>query len=139
MQGIGRSRGGRSTKIHLVVDALGLPVTFTLTEGQRNDITMAPALVEQVRPRRLLADKGYDSNKLRAQLQQLGAEAVIPSGRSRSQAVPYDRETYKARSEVECTFGLLKQFRALATRYDKTMRNYASVVALACAWLWLRI
>lgn len=122
-----------------MVDALGLPVTFTLTEGQHNDITMAPGLVEQVKPKCLLADKGYDSNKLRAQLQDLGAEAVIPSGRSRSQAVPHDKEMYKARSEVECTFGLLKQFRALATRYDKTMRNYASVVALACSWLWLRI
>ena len=128
-----------STKIHEATEALGLPLRLSGSPGQRNDITMAPGLVQQVKPRCLLADKGYDSNKLRAQLAECGAEAVIPSGRSRSQVVPYDKEKDKARSEVECTLGRLKQFRALATRYDKTMRNYASVVALACIWLWLRI
>lgn len=138
-QAIGRSRGGLSTKIHLVVDALGLPVTFSLTEGQRNDITEAPALLAEVKPRCLLADKGYDSNKLRGLLADLSCEAVIPSNRTRAPLLPYDKEKYKARSEVECTFGLLKQARRQATRYEKTLRNYASVVALGCIWLWLRI
>jgi transposase len=100
---------------------------------------MAPGLVEQVKPRRLLADKGYDSNLFRAQLAEARCEAVIPSNRSRAQALPYDKETYKARSEVECTIGRLKQFRRIATRYEKTMRNYAAVVAIGCIWLWLRI
>ena len=64
---------------------------------------------------------------------------VIPSNRSRAQKLPYDKELYKARSEVECTFNLLKQARRFATRYEKTLRNYAAVVALGCAVLWLRI
>ena len=64
---------------------------------------------------------------------------VIPSKANRAQKVPHDTELYKARSEIECTFGLLKQARRFATRYEKTRRFYAAVVALGCALLWLRI
>jgi transposase len=136
---IGRSRGGPSTKVHLVVDALGLPVAFTLTEGQRNDITAAPDLATQVGPRQLLADKGYDADAFRAHLAAMNCVAQIPSKRDRATKHPLDRELYKARSEVECTFNLLKQARRFATRYEKTRRNYASVVAIGCALLWLRL
>lgn len=136
---IGRSRGGLSTKVHLVVDALGLPVTFEITEGQRHDIKPAKALVARVLPRCLLADKAYDSDELRAALREQSCGAVIPSNRSRSQKIAYDKELYKARSEIECTFSLLKQARRFATRYEKTLRNYAAVVAIGCALLWLRI
>lgn len=87
----------------------------------------------------LLADKAYDSNDFRATLGRQGCLAVIPSNGSRAEKVPYDKELYKARSEIECTFSLLKQARRFATRYEKTLRNYASVVALGCALLWLRI
>ena len=136
---IGRSRGGLSTKVHLIVDALGLPIAFEITEGQRHDNQRAPSLIGQTSPRCLLADKGYDSNAIRAQLSDIGCVAVIPSTASRIPALPYDKSLYKARSEIECTFSLLKQARRFATRYEKTFRNYAAVVAIGCALLWLRI
>ena len=132
-------RGGLSTKVHLVVDALGLPATFEITEGQRHDSKSAKMLVARVMSRCLLADKAYDSEDLRAALQEQNCNAVIPSNRSRAQKIAYDKELYKARSEVECTFSLLKQARRFATRYEKTLRNYAAVVAIGCALLWLRI
>jgi len=138
-QGIGRSRGGLSSKVHLVVDALGLPLLFEITEGQRHDIQPAKGLVSQVGSQCLLADRAYDSDDLRNALAAQGALAVIPSKTSRAQRHPYDKELYKARSEIECTFSLLKQARRFATRYEKTLRNYAAVVALGCALLWLRI
>lgn len=134
---IGRSRGGPTTKVHLIVDALGLPVTFELTEGQRNDSVAAPPLVKRVRPRCLLADKAYDTNPFRAVLEAGACVAVIPSMGNRVHAFDYDKDLYKARSAVECTFNLLKQARRFATRYEKTARNYAPVVALGCALLWL--
>lgn len=139
MQGIGRSRGGLSTKVHLVVDALGLPLTFEITEGQRHDIGPAKELVSRVSSLCLLADKAYDSGAFRGNLDERGCVAVIPSNGSRATKLPYDKELYKARSEIECTFNLLKQARRFATRYEKTLRNYAAVVAIGCAWLWLRI
>ena len=87
----------------------------------------------------MLADKAYDSDDLRNALAAQGCSAVIPSKSSRAQKLPCDKELYKARSEVECTINLLKQARRFATRYEKTLRNYAAVVALGCALLWLRI
>lgn len=128
-----------STKVHLIVDALGLPLTFKITEGQRHDILPAKELVGRASSRCLLADKAYDSRDFRSALDEQGCDAVIPSNRSRAQRRPYDKELYKARSEIECTFGLLKQARRFATRYEKTLRNYAAVVAIGCAMLWLRI
>ena len=139
MNAIGRSRGGWSTKVHLVVDALGLPLTFEITEGQRHDIVPAADLIERTKPSCLLADKAYDSDAFRLALEEANCQAVIPPTASRSSRIPYDKDLYKARSEVECTFGLLKQARRFATRYEKTLRNYAAVVALGCALLWLRI
>jgi transposase len=138
-QGIGRSRGGLSTKVHLIVDALGLPLTFEITEGQRHDNQPAQDLVARARSRCLIGDKAYDSNALRAALDEQRCAVVIPSNGSRAQRLPYDEELYKARSEVECTFNLLKQARRFATRYEKTLRNYAAIVAIGCALLWLRI
>jgi putative transposase len=125
--------------VHLVVDALGLPLTFEITEGQRNDIVPAKGLVSRALSRCLLADKAYDARDFRAALDAQGCAQVIPSNRSRSERRPYDKELYKARSEIECTFNLLKQARRFATRYEKTLRNYAAVVAIGCAVLWLRI
>jgi len=122
-----------------VVDALGLPLIFQITEGQRHDIQPAKGLLCKAGSHCLLADKAYDSDDLRDALAAQGCASVVPSKASRSQRIPYDKELYKARSEVECTFNLLKQARRFATRYEKTMRNYAAVVALGCALLWLRI
>lgn len=122
-----------------MVDALGLPMAFDLTEGHRHDSQPAPALIGRCLPRCLLADKAYDSDALRAQLEQVGSDAVIPYKSNRIKPKFWDRDLYKARAEVECTFNLLKQARRFATRYEKTLRNYAAVVAIGCAMLWLRI
>ena len=136
---IGRSRGGLTTKVHLVVDALGLPLEFEITEGQRHDIVTAPSLVYRTKPRCLLADKAYDSDGFRQLLRETDCQAVIPPTASRVGRIAYDEYLYNARAEVECTFNLLKQARRFATRYEKTLRNYASVVAIGCALLWLRL
>ena len=114
-------------------------MAFRITEGNRNDISLAPELVRETRPRRLLGDKAYSSHAFRALLAEMNCEPVIPSSSCWIDPPPYDRELYKARSEVECTFSLLKQARRFATRYEKTLRNYAAVVALGCVLLWLRI
>lgn len=139
IHGIGRARGGLTTKVHLVVDALGLPLAFEVTEGNRHDIGPAPGLVQRTQPRCLLGDKAYSSHDFRSLLDKLCCQAVIPSSSSWIDPPAYDKELYKARSEVECTFSLLKQARRFATRYEKTLRNYAAVVAIGCALLWLRI
>ena len=110
-----------------------------MTEGHRHDIVAAPTLVERTRPRRLLGDKAYSSHDFRALLDELGCDPVIPSSSSWTHPPPYDKALYQARSEVECTFNLLKQARRFATRYEKTLRNYTAVVAIGCALLWLRI
>lgn len=136
---IGRSRGGATTKVHLVVDALGLPLSFRITEGQRHDIVPAPELVRETKPRCLLADKAYSTVAFRAELAELGCVPVIPSSSSWINPPEYDRDLYKARSEIECTINLLKQARRFATRYEKTVRNYAAVVTIGCLLLWLRI
>ena len=125
--------------MHLIVDALGLPLTFEVTQGQRHDIVPAPTLVQRTRPRRLLADKAYSTHDFRAVLAAMDCDPVIPSSSSWIKPPPYDKELYKARAEVECTFSLLKQARRFATRYEKTLRNYVAVVAIGCALLWLRI
>ena len=137
--GIGRSRGGLSTKVHLIVDALGLPLTFEITEGQRHDNRPAPQLVFRAKSSCLLGDTAYDSDAFRAALDKQSREAGIPSNGSRAQKLTYDKERYKARSEIECSFSLLKQGRRFATRYEKTLRNYSAVVAIGCALLWLRM
>jgi transposase len=87
----------------------------------------------------LLADKAYDSDNFRAVLAEQGCVPVIPSKGNRAEKLPFDKELYKARSEIECTFSLLKHARRFATRYEKTLRNYAAVVAIGCALLWLRL
>lgn len=138
-QAIGRSRGGPTTKVHLVVDALGLPVSFEVTAGQRHDSRAAPALIGAASPKCLLADKAYDSDEIRRLLREREAVACIPPRANRKAPAGFDTELYKARSAVECAFNLLKQARRFATRYEKTLRNYLSVVALGCALLWLRI
>jgi transposase len=139
LNAIGQSRGGASTKVHLVVDALGLPVAFEITVGQRHDSQPALGLLERCEPRCVLADKAYDSNAIREGLASHNCELHTPPKRDRIRPATYDKELYKARVEVECTFNLLKQARRFATRYEKTLRNYSAMVALGCIWCWLRI
>ena len=121
-----------------MVDALGLPVAFEITGGNRHDSPCALSWIGTVAPQCLLGDKAYDSDAIREDLSARGATAVIPPKANRKDPAPFDKDLYKARSAVECAFNLLKQARRFATRYEKTLRNYAAVVAIGCALLWLR-
>ncbi len=125
--------------MHGLVDDRGRPRVLLLSAGNINDISMAEALLAAAGPiRRLLADKGYDADHLRKRLAAQGAEAVIPSTNSRRAPIAYDKLAYKQRNLVERLWCRLKDFRRIATRYDKLARNYLSGVLLAatCAY-WL--
>jgi len=112
-------------------------VAFTLSPGNHADISEAPALLDKCpAPSRLLADKGYDANSLRDRLAETKTEAVIPSTRSREAPIPDDAEAYRDRNRIERAFGRLKDWRRIATRYDKLARNFASAVALAAVIIW---
>ncbi|CDL87034.1 hypothetical protein XCR1_830009 [Xenorhabdus cabanillasii JM26] len=132
-EAIGKSRGGRSTQIHLAVDSYGLPVDFELSGGQAHDIVHAESLVVQSPPSDfVIADKGYDSQAFRNDIEQQGATAVIPYRKNnRKSDKKIDNGLYRYRHLVENAFARIKHFRAIATRYDKLARNYASTLALA--------
>jgi transposase len=131
-QAIGLSRGGQTTKIHALSDALGRPIALEVTAGNVSDITMADALLAKVdHCRYVLADKGYDSDKLRHVIRARGAKPVIPGRKSRKRKVRFDQRRYTFRWLAEALFCRLKDFRRVATRYDKLARNYASALALA--------
>jgi transposase len=136
---IGRSVGGVSTKVHLVVDAVGLPVDFCLTPGQRHDSQPALEVLRNTSPVQVLADKAYDSEEIRSGLRKRGIASHIPSRANAIRPASYDKHLYRARYQVECTFNLLKQSRRFAARYEKNALNYAAIVALACILCWTRI
>ncbi|WP_116408588.1 IS5 family transposase [Rhizobium leguminosarum] len=137
-QAVGRSRGGLSTKIHMAVRGLGCPVRFVLTAGQKGDAPQADALIEGMPAEVVMADTAYDSDRLRQAIADKGAKAVIPNNPSRARKYPLDKQLYAQRYLVECCFSKLKQFRRIATRYEKTVRNYRAMIALAATILWLR-
>jgi len=137
-QAIGRSRGGLTSKIHLAVRGLGLPVRCLLTAGQRHDITQAKALIDGLPAEWVLGDTAFDADHFRADIKAINAEAVIPSSPSRSLKLPLDEDIYKERHLVECCFNKLKHFRRVATRYDKTARNFLAIIIVAAVVLWLR-
>ena len=136
-QAIGRSRGGLTTKIHAVVDALGNPVALSLTPGQAADITQAEPLLEKLEPGALLADKGYDSDALVAGLEARGITPVIPPKANRKSPRETDFALYRERNLVERFFGKLKQYRAIATRFDKLANTFLAGVLLVCVLIWL--
>ena len=109
-----------------------------LSGGQQNDITQAAALIAALPAEVVLADAAYDADPLRAAIAAKGATAVIPNNASRSQKHAFDKHLYRERHLIECCFSKLKQFRRVATRYEKTARNYLAVVTLAAIILWLR-
>ena len=133
-QAIGRSRGGLSTKIHALVDALGNPLAFLLTGGQAHDLAGADALLPHMAAGRLIADKAFDADaRVLEPLAQAGKSAVIPPRPNRVTPREFDRHLYKERHLIENFFCKLKQFRAIATRYDKTARNLLAAIHLAAA------
>ena len=127
-----------TTKIHMAVDALGRPLKLILTPGQRGDAPLAPALLNGLSPRRVLADKAYDSNALRDLIATMGAEAVIPCNPTRKKPIPYDFEAYKVRYTVERCFNKLKHFRRIATRYDRRAAYFLAFLQIAAALIWMR-
>ena len=127
-----------STKIHLAVRGLGCPVAFHLTGGHRGDMPQAAALVEGRRAAVVLADTAYDADHFRSLIAAMNAKAVIPNNPSRTAKYAFDPQLYKERHLIECCFSKLKQFRRVATRYEKTARHYLAVVTLAATILWLR-
>jgi transposase len=138
-QAIGKSRAGNTTKIHLAVDGYGLPVEFEITGGEVNDCSAAPDLIARSPDAQvIIADKGYDSEHIRQQIAKKGTRAVIPRKcNSVKGNADMDWGLYRYRHLVENAFARLKQYRAVATRYDKLKRNYESMVAMACGYLWL--
>ncbi len=130
-EGLGRSRGGLTTKVHAACDALGNPLRFTLSAGQRHDLTQAEALLDGYEAGAVVADKGYDADWLAEQIAEAGAVVVIPPKANRVERRDYDRNLYADRNKIERLFGRLKHYRRVATRYDKTGRNYLSFVFLA--------
>lgn len=127
-----------STKIHALVDALGNPLGFHLTPGQASDLSGADVLLRDLKVGALLADKGYDADERVIQrLHNDGIEAVIPSKRNRREPREYDRELYKARHLIENFFARLKQYRAIATRYDKLAESFLGAIYLAATVIWL--
>ena len=137
-QSLGRSVGGFSTKIHALCDALGNPLKFILSPGQQSDYRQALNLLEGLKTTAVLADRGYDADYVVKAAQVMGAEAVIPSKKNRKQPRPYDTHLYKERNLVERLFNKLKNFRRVATRYDKTDLAYLRFIHLAAIQLWLK-
>ena len=134
-EALGRSRGGFSTKIHLRTNAKGDPLTFDLAGGEAHEVKGYDALMElhDIIPDRLLGDKGYDSDDIRNDLADRGIEPVIPPRSNRKTPIEYDREAYKRRNLIERCVNRLKQFRLIATRYEKTARAYLSMLCIAAA------
>ena len=136
-QGLGRSRGGLSTKFHVAGDALGNPVRLIGSPGQRNDIAFAHELVDGFEADVTIADKGYDADHLCDRIAETGSEVVIPPKRNRTVQRSYDPDLYKERNIIERFFNRLKQFRRVATRYDKLLANFMGFVKLAAIAIWL--
>ena len=136
---IGKSVAGNTTKIHMAVDAFGLPIHFRLTGGEVHECKEALQLVAELPTADyIVADKGYDCEELRSKIKDKKAIPVIPrTSNSKVGTNDMDWCIYKYRHLVENVFARLKHFRAIATRYDKLKRNFEGSLALACAFLWL--
>jgi transposase len=113
-------------------------VRFTLTAGQRGDVPQAETLIEGLAAEVVMADTAYDADHFRQAIADKGALAVIPNNPSRTKKYSVDKHLYAQRHLVECCFSKLKQFRRVATRFEKTAQNYRAVVTLAAIVLWLR-
>lgn len=148
-EALGRSKGGFSTKIHLRCDGNGLPITFLLTVGERHETVVLEQLMEQgavkratsgrprIRPVRVVGDKGYSSGAIRRYLRRRGICFTIPRKDNEKHRGKFDKSIYRTRNVVERCFNRLKQFRRIATRYEKKAENYLAMLTLASIQLWL--
>ncbi|MEP2724992.1 MULTISPECIES: IS5 family transposase [Alphaproteobacteria] len=137
-QGFGRSKGGFTSKIHLISNAHGLPVRAEVTGGEVSDFKGFDALVDDDLPtaRVFLADRGYDSDHIRKTIAERGGTPVIPAKANRKEPIPHDTVTYALRNRIERCFAKLKCSRRLATRYDKTSASYLGFIHIAAVRLW---
>ncbi|WP_413716134.1 IS5 family transposase [Sphingobium sp. B12D2B] len=136
---LGRSRGGLTTKIDVVVDAQGLPIRLGLTARQTHDGQIADTLLNHLGPRTIvLADKAYDADRIRELIQDQGATPNIPPKSNRRWKPCFSKRLYRERNLIERFFSKLKYFRRVATRYDKLAVNFLAMVQLASMRLWLR-
>jgi len=144
---LGRSQGGFGTKIHVRAEGGGKPMVLLLTAGQRHEQVMFEALMEggavkrrrgraRLRPNRVAGDKGYSSRKIRRYLHQRGIGVVI-ARQKRERRTRFDTAAYRKRNVVERLIGRLKQFRRVATRYEKRAVNYLAMLTIAAIMLWL--
>ena len=148
-EALGRSQGGFSTKLHLRADGKGQPITAVLTSGERHEQIALAAVLDQgaiprpgrgrprLRPRRVAGDKGYSSPTARRRLRRRGITPVIPSKSNQRRQPHFDREAYRRRNLVERLINRLKQFRRIATRYEKRAANYLAMVIIGMIRLWL--
>ena len=137
-EALGRSKGGFTTKVHALVDALGNPLKFILTSGQRHDITKAEALIGDIKDTTVLADKAYDSKALIESITDKKSTAVIPSKRNRKIQREYDSHVYKERHLIECFFGKIKHFRRIFSRFDKMASSFLAFLHFVSVFIWLR-
>jgi transposase len=137
-QAIGKSRGGLTTKIAALVDALGNLIRFVLLPGQQHDITSFDVLMAGVACLALIGDKAFDAHWLRQRLAGKGIESVIPLREGTTGHAPHDAEKYRWRHLVENFFCSLKAFRRIATRYEKTDKCFAAMINVVAVVLWTR-
>ena len=130
-EALGRSHGGFTTKLHAAVSDTFLPLRFILTAGARHDVSQASALIAGYTSECVIADTAYDSDPLRAEILAQGGSAVIRPRHNRVQERWYDQELYKLRNVIERFFHRLKQYRRVATRYDKYASRYLGFVYFA--------
>ena len=146
-EALGRSRGGFSTKIHVRAEGYGKPVSFALSGGERHDSVALPAVGGAVhrprgrprlRPRRVAGDKAFSGRPSRGHLRRRHIGAVIPTTAQQRRRPGFDREAYRARNRVERLFNRLKQFRRIATRYEKRAANYLAMLHIAAILIWIK-
>jgi transposase len=121
----------------MMCDALGLPVKFILTGGESSDFNQALPLLKDENPVYVLADRGYDSDEIVNHIKSINAIPVIPPKSNRIIQRDYDKIIYKERNLIERLFNRLKQFRKIATRFDKIQINFEAFIYVACFYLWL--
>jgi transposase len=148
-EALGRSQGGFSTKLHLRADGNGQPITAVLTAGERHEQTALETVLDsgaiprrgrgrpRLRPRRVAGDKGYSSPTARRRLRRRGIIPVIPTKRDQPRQRNFDRQAYRRRNLVERLINRLKQFRRIATRYEKRAENFLAMVVIGMIRLWL--
>lgn len=120
------------------MDALGNPLDFVLTGGERNDVTQAPTLLAGRRADYVIADKGYDAGSVIEQIEELGAIPVVPARKNWRQPRYYDTHLYRERHVAECCVNKLKHFRRIFSRFDKLDSRYLGFLQFVVALIWLR-